>query len=92
MMNVITIKANAVTDNGNGTFSLDIPCKELSFDQAKMLESLFPNLLGEVFKTLNKETLLGCLATENEITAPPKKKKSSFVEQAMESAAIHNKK
>lgn len=72
----ITINALSVSDNGNGTFSLHIPAKELSSEDRMVLEKLFPNLGDAAFTLLSKETLLQAIATEAEIAKPPTKKNS----------------
>jgi hypothetical protein len=64
---MIHIKALNVSDNGNGTFSIELPERPLSNDEQQLLERLFPNLGEEVFRLLNKESLLASLATPAEV-------------------------
>ena len=77
-----TIKAKAVTDNGNGTFSVEIPAVPLTSDQHKVLDTLFPNLREAAFRLLNQEALLASLATESEIMAPKLESKPKGVKPA----------
>jgi hypothetical protein len=79
-MLIVAIKAHAVTDNGNGTFSIELPCKELSREEEAVLSRLFPHLEHELGKLLSKEALLASLATEADLSArvpelPPQPKR-----------------
>jgi len=70
----VTIKANRLHDNGNGTFSVEIKDSEpLTPKQVEVLDELFPNLKESVFKVLTQEAVLGMIATDAEIAAPKKK-------------------
>lgn len=78
----IVINALSVSDNGNGTFSLQIPAKELSNEDRMVLEKLFPNLGDAAFTLLSKETLLQSIATEAEIAKPKKTVKKDYAKEA----------
>ena len=55
---VITIRADHIEDNGNGTFKLFIPSRVLTTTEAQILEDLFPNLLESAYWLLTKEALI----------------------------------
>jgi hypothetical protein len=71
---VVHIKATAIHDNGNGTFAIYVPVRPVSEEQMKLLEELFPNLLEQVGKVLDKENLLAALASPSEVLAPKENK------------------
>lgn len=66
----ISVRAIAVSDNGNGTFDLQIPGQELTVADQKVLEQLFPNLLESAHRLLNQEALLASIASPSEVIAP----------------------
>ncbi len=68
---MIVIKAQEVVNNGNGTFSVLIPTQHISPEQQKVVQDLLPNLSEQFFVLLNKEALLGCLATDADRAIPP---------------------
>jgi hypothetical protein len=72
----VNIAAQAVHDNGNGTFTIRLIGKPLSESEQKMLIALFPTLTEKAYDLLDKEVLLSALATEAQLTAPPKREKT----------------
>jgi hypothetical protein len=66
----VHIKATEVINNGNGTFTIAMPAKDVSHDDEKVLERLFPNLGDAVSRLLNQECLIQSVATQAELNAP----------------------
>lgn len=66
----VSVAAEAVHDNGNGTFTLRLRGREILHYEREMLEKLFPRLLESAYKLLTQETLLNSLATEAQLCAP----------------------
>jgi hypothetical protein len=62
----ISVRATRVTDNGNGTFDLEMEGAQLTVEDRKILEQLFPNLTDKAYELLNKEALLNAIATPAE--------------------------
>ncbi len=63
----VNVKALNVTNNGNGTFTLELQGRELSYEEGEVLSYMFPNLLDQVHKLLSKEALLASLATREQV-------------------------
>ncbi len=72
-MSIITVKAKAINDNKNGTFSIELEDKPLTQEQNKLLESLFPDVLDGAYALLNKQALLSAIASQSEVMAIPSK-------------------
>lgn len=67
---LIQIKALAVIDNGNGTFGIELPERELTREDRQFLAKLYPNMLEKAFDLLNQEALLESIALPEEYEAP----------------------
>jgi len=63
----LILKATQVTDNGNGTFNVTVPGRELSQLERKAIQGLFPNLSERAYELLQQETLLGCIGNPNDL-------------------------
>lgn len=68
----VSVKANQVLNNGNGTYTLVLEGAPIKEEHAKMLEELFPNLLEKANILLNQEVLLASLATPGQIQSKDK--------------------
>ncbi len=67
---LVHIKALAVHDNGNGTFSVELPVRQLSTDENVVVERLLPNLSDKFYELLEKEALLSSTTTIAETQKP----------------------
>jgi hypothetical protein len=75
----VILRALGVRDNHNGTFTVELPARTLTPDEARVLRDLFPHLRGEVDDVLAREALLAALAppdapTDGPAPAPEKAK------------------
>jgi len=66
----VHVNAEAVHDNGNGTFTLKIRGHVLSVDDQETLERLFPNSDAAVGRLLNTEALIQSQATNADMMRP----------------------
>lgn len=78
----VCVKALSVEDNGNGTFLLELPAREMIPEQKAILRDLFPNLGEQVYKLLDQELLLASLATPLEAAAAPSKFLKNMVKRS----------
>lgn len=81
-MAVLAVKAEHVTDNHNGTFTIHLGDNaDLWVDDAhetiKRVEVLLPDLRDAFYSLLSKQVLLNSIATDAEVTAKPKSKPKS---------------
>ena len=60
----IRVRARSVMDNNDGTFILDLPCREVTNEEHKMLMHLFPNLSERAYHLLAQELLLDSIMTD----------------------------
>lgn len=61
---LLTIKAEAVFNNGDGTFGLVIEGVELTDEQRAVIHDLLPNFSDDFYKALSKELLVASLVKE----------------------------
>lgn len=52
-------------------FSFEIPTRQLTPEESKVLETLFPNLEDAAHALLEKEALLGAIASHSEVMCEP---------------------
>ena len=71
-INVIFIRATTIEDMGNGTFRVEMPGIELSNEDRKFIEKLYPTMADKAYELLDKEALLNSVASPSEIQAPSK--------------------
>ena len=68
---MIQIRAISVTDNGNGTFDIELPTRELSNTERDTIRKLYPNLTEKAYELLAQEELLSALATPEDVQKEP---------------------
>ena len=66
---IVSIRASKITDNRNGTFTLEIPSRELTDAERDLIAKLFPNTTDAAYRLLTNETLIGAIATSSEVSA-----------------------
>lgn len=74
----VNVNAIAVKDNGNGTFTIELPARETTYDQTKVLEELFPNSFDKVEELLLAEALMASRASRADMMRPSKKQRSNY--------------
>ncbi len=70
-MFMIHVRAIAVRDNNNGTFSLELPSREMTPMQRAVIADLFPNVSEKVYSLLSSEALLSAMVEDYEAEFPP---------------------
>lgn len=63
----IYLNARQVTDLGNGLFEVELPLRVMDPKDLEMLADLFPNTGAQIDALLEKEALLGALATPGQV-------------------------
>jgi len=61
----VTIKAQSVLNNGDGTFAVVLEGRELTKELRQALTELYPNLLDQAYKLLDKEAILEAITEPN---------------------------
>lgn len=67
---MISIKAYAIHDHKNGTYSIEVPAEQLTIEQEKIIDELFPNTGTMVRRLLAQEALFNAFATDAEVNTP----------------------
>lgn len=62
----VTIKAQSVLNNGDGTFAVVLEGRELTKELRQALTELYPNLLDQAYKLLDKEAILEAITEDAE--------------------------
>lgn len=64
MTEMVFVMASSVVDFGSGLFGIQLPVRELSPSEAKLLRELFPHTERDVQSLLTREALLGAIVSD----------------------------
>ena len=78
-MMIISVKAISVADNGNGTFSIELPSKPMKEDLIRLIDEHFPNTVVQVHKLLTHEALIACIASDADLMKPKKREEPPYL-------------
>ena len=74
-MACVMIKADGIRAMGNGFFEVNLPSRELTFEEKTFLSQVFPNLIERAYDLINQEILLSSIALPHE---KPMKSKTKY--------------
>lgn len=61
MLQMVFVKASQVLNFGDGVFGIEIPDRDLTLYEVKVIENLLPDLSDKFYELLAKQAVLNCI-------------------------------